>query len=187
MILGFCIIRMEIKRSILTAHRSIFIGGIPAVVAAVALVRKGDAEIIVALELRLRTVSPSGVFRYAANFVAHVLAISSTVAVQRKRNAVAARALVRVVLNGIQITLNLGKSVIEKPNLTFRHFRLSLLLFFAFVSVSKLKSTSKGSCNCYRKPNLTFRRYCLLRMSILLFLPIQKVSFRKKAELLFET
>lgn len=79
-----------------TTHAGIFIRAVAAIVASVAYVSEIDAEIVVALESRLWTVSSSWIPRWAPDFVAHVSAVARAVAPQIRRDAVAAGALERV-------------------------------------------------------------------------------------------
>jgi len=74
-------------------HRWILIGIVTAVIGAVANVGQRDAEIVVALESRLRTVSSTRIPRRTILFIAHVAAISRSVTTKIGRDAVTAVAL----------------------------------------------------------------------------------------------
>jgi len=77
----------------LTTHRWILVGIVTAVIGAIANVGQRDAEIVVTLESRLRAVSSTGIPRRTILLIAHVVAISRSVATKIRRDAMTAVAL----------------------------------------------------------------------------------------------
>jgi len=77
----------------LTTHRWILVGIVTAVIGAIANVGQRDAEIVITLESRLRAVSSTGIPRRTILLIAHVAAISRSVATKIRRDAVTAVAL----------------------------------------------------------------------------------------------
>lgn len=89
---------IRVFSSELTAHGGTLVGIVPAVVGAVADVVQRNANVVVTLESRLRAISSSRVSRRAVDFVAHIAAVSRSVATKIRCDAMTARALEAVIL-----------------------------------------------------------------------------------------
>lgn len=74
----------------LTTHGWIFVGIITAIVSAIADVGERDAEIIVTFKSGLRTIFSSGISRRATEFIAHIAAISCSIATKIRCDAMTA-------------------------------------------------------------------------------------------------